>query len=288
MQIHRCMPRPNNWTPASKYFKMPFCLLLIVFRPQCEETRQEHVGVAWRATGPACPQPSSKAIKKGFLLVVIHYQTLCDSGSKHSVLQESCIPITSCADMAVSYATISTWWEERELLFSSSVLSYSTHSKALKRLISLCRQLTWNQQVWMNFVYFQVFMRYVLYVHGEMRNACNGGDSIWPALDWKCGGSAEDRKAPHHLLLLSCPKGGQQKQTASSVRVTCRATAPLCQKHALCWRLFMFSYGYKNSLITNANCKQKSICKSFEFELKEYSVSLSAFIATNSTPIPTS
>lgn len=69
MQIHRCMPRPNNWTPASKYFKMPFCLLLIVFRPQCEETRQEHVGVAWRAAEPAYPQSSSKAIKKGFLLV---------------------------------------------------------------------------------------------------------------------------------------------------------------------------------------------------------------------------
>lgn len=63
MQIHRCMPRPNNWTPDFKYFKMPFGQLLIVFRPQCEETRQEHVGVPRRAAGPACPQPSSKAIK---------------------------------------------------------------------------------------------------------------------------------------------------------------------------------------------------------------------------------
>ena len=56
MQIHRCMPRPNNWTAASKYFKMPFCLPLIAFRPQCEETGQEHVSVAWIA----CMSTASK------------------------------------------------------------------------------------------------------------------------------------------------------------------------------------------------------------------------------------
>lgn len=67
----------------------------------------------------------------------------------------------------------------------------------------------------MNFVYFHVFMRYVSYVCGEMRNVCNGRDSIWPALcveDWKCGGSAEDRKAPHHLLPLSCPGGDDSRR----------------------------------------------------------------------------
>lgn len=80
MQIHRCMPRPNNWTHASEYFKMPFCLLLIVFRPQCEGTRQEHVGVVWRTMGLICPNLLSKAIKNEILLA--------EWGGKHLVVQE--------------------------------------------------------------------------------------------------------------------------------------------------------------------------------------------------------
>lgn len=94
MQIHRCMPRPNNWTPASKYFKMPFCSLLIMFRPQCEETGQEDVGVVHRARAPARPQPPSRAIKKGFLTHRIYYQTPYDSGSKLSAVLISVMPLS--------------------------------------------------------------------------------------------------------------------------------------------------------------------------------------------------
>ena len=44
-----CQDQINGVLP-SKYFKMPFIVLLIVFRTQREEARQEHVGVAWRAS----------------------------------------------------------------------------------------------------------------------------------------------------------------------------------------------------------------------------------------------
>lgn len=133
MQIHRCMPRPNNWTPASKYFKMPFCLLLIVFRPQCEETCQEHVGVVWKAMGPACPQPSSEAIKKGlFIESIIRRANMQTAGvySYHIVCRYGC---QLCHHLHML--------KGKGALVFSSALPHST-AAAPKRLTRLCLQLT--------------------------------------------------------------------------------------------------------------------------------------------------
>lgn len=241
MQIHRCMPRPNNWTPASKYFKMPFSLLLIVFRPQCEETCQEHVGVAWRAMGPACPQPSSKAIKK------VHYQTLYDSGSKHSVYSHHILRWYGCQLCHHLHMVKG----KGALVFQFTVITFHTQPSSQK--IDSIKAFSWRENSrfeWTLFIFTCSWGMYCMCVWGEMRNVCNGGDTLGVEA-WKCGGSAEDRKAPHHLLLLSCPAGWQQRRPVCSVQVTCRATATWCLKRALCWsreglnwHFYMYSYGY--------------------------------------------
>lgn len=157
MQIHRCMPRPNNWTPASKYFKMPFSLLLIVFRPQYEETQ----GVAWRAMGPACPQPSSKAIKKK---KKVHYLTRCDSGSKHSINARVYAYHILCWYGCQLCHHLHMLKRKGAHVFELGVITFHTQQNSQK---TDSIKLAWNQQVWMNFVYFHAFVRYVLYVWGN-------------------------------------------------------------------------------------------------------------------------
>lgn len=216
MQIRRCMPRPNNWTPASKYFKMPFCLLLIVFRPQCEETRQEHVGVVWRAMGPACPQPSNNAIKNDFLLLRVHYQTVSPRKQTFSRARECSYHILlwyGCQVMPPSFI----WWKEKEPLFSISLSAVKYYHIPHTQKIDFIKPSADVKPAGLNELCLFSCVSWGMccmcvgkWEMSVMEGIQSGLLSVLKTLSVE--GSAEDRKAPHHLLPLSRLEGGTAEE----------------------------------------------------------------------------
>lgn len=201
-------------------------LVLIVFRPQCQEPGQEYVGVLWSARG------AFKAIKKGFLLA--------ESIKRYSMTQGA--NTQSCWSGFLSHLVLiwllppSPSGERRgSTCFSfhfrqSSIITFHAQQSFQKiGFIKVWADVKKKNQVWMNFVYFPTFMRYVLNACGEMRYMFNGGDRVALSL-LLC---FED----FNLWWVSLSSGMTAEKGCIIFswhdHVSCRATAPLWPNHAL-------------------------------------------------------
>jgi len=117
------------------------CRFLIVFRPQCEESRQEHVGVVWREGHVACLFTAQQ------LKITFYLRTISDTNyeTKHRMLLYHILWWYSCQLCHTSIC-----WKGREPIAFQFTVSSTKHNRPQRTLTSLNLEPTWIQHFWMN------------------------------------------------------------------------------------------------------------------------------------------